>query len=271
MAMALDKLVARRALKRGLALARARRAAPGTTVLIYHRVGGGSHDELDLDAGRFAEQVQELGAHRVVGLDQALDELDAGDDTPKVVLTFDDGFADVYAHAWPVLRAAAMPFTVYLASAYMGAPMRWEGSTGSGSGNGLTWEQLEELARSGLMTIGNHTHHHVPPDQLTENELDACSNRIEDRLGVRPHHFTYPWGTPVAAAEPWLRARFRSATTGTLGRNHPGDDPMRLKRVPVRNSDPIEFFAAKLTGSLGPERVYAGAVAGAKQLRAVRR
>jgi hypothetical protein len=44
---------------------------------------------------------------------------------------------------------------------------------------------------------------------------------------------------------------------------------MRLRRVPVRGSDPDAFFAAKLVGSLGAERAYAQVVATAKQLRKV--
>ena len=67
-----------------------------------------------------------------------------------------------------------------------------------------------------------------------------------------PRHFTYPWGVPVPAMEPALRARFRSASTGDLGRNLPDTDRVRLARVPVRQSDPERFFAAKLTGASGP-------------------
>jgi hypothetical protein len=62
-----------------------------------------------------------------------------------------------------------------------------------------------------------------------------------------------------------LRARFTSAATGMLGRNLPGADPMRLRRVPVRRTDPIEFFRAKLTGNLWPERTYAAVVSVAKR------
>ena len=134
-------------------------------------------------------------------------------------------------------------------------------------GRGLTWEQLREMLESGLCSVGNHTHDHVRPEQLTAADLDACTAAVEQHLGVRPRHFTYPWGVVVPGMEDALRARFRSASTGELGRNLPGVDLMRLRRVPVRRTDPDEFFAAKLRGGLLPERLYAWIVAGAKRLR----
>ncbi|WP_436774669.1 polysaccharide deacetylase family protein [Yinghuangia sp. YIM S09857] len=247
----------RTALKRGLGRCAGRRPAPGATVLIYHRVGGGSRDELDLPADRFARQLDALPPGSVVPLDTALDRLAASDRTPSVVLTFDDGFADVHANAWPLLRDRGLPFTLYLASGMVGGTMHWEGSTGTSSGApALTWDQLAEMHGSGLMTIGNHTRTHARPEALTADELDAASDDIDKNLGVRPDHFAYTWGVPVPAMEHALRCRFRSAATGTLGRNLPGADPMRLNRVPVRRTDPPEFFRAKLTGNLGPERAY---------------
>lgn len=257
----------RRGVKRCLALlAGRRRPRRGTTILIYHRVGGGTPDERDCPAGSFAAQVDLLRQHRVIALDDAIDELEAGDDTPKVVVTFDDGFADVHRHAWPLLRDADLPFTLYVATAHVGGAMRWEGSTASVPGPGLTWEQLGELAASDLVTVGNHTHTHARPEALDAGELDRCTAALEDRLGVTADHFAYTWGVPVPHARPLLAARFRSAATGRLGRNHPATDRYALRRVPVRATDPLPFFAAKLAGGLGPERAYARLVAAAKRV-----
>lgn len=240
--------------------------ARGCTVLIYHRVGGGTPDERDLALGDFVAQMRLLAdGHEVVSLDEGLDALDAGDDRPTVVLTFDDGFADVLDPALPVLAEHGLPFTVYLATDYLGREMHWDGSTASAPGPALSWSGVEVLMASGLCTIGNHTHRHVRPEVLTENDVDECSDAIAQRLGVVPRHFAYPWGIPVPVMEPALRTRFRSAVTGDLGRNIPGVDPLRLRRVPVRGSDPIEFFAAKLDGRLGPERTYGALVAAAKK------
>jgi peptidoglycan/xylan/chitin deacetylase (PgdA/CDA1 family) len=255
----------RRRLKEALARAQRDRPARGATLLIYHRVGGVTSDELDLPTAAFERQVALLEHHDVVSLDTALDRLDAGDDRHSVVLTFDDGFDDVHSNAWPLLKERGLPFTVYLASGYVGRTMVWEGSTARGAaGRGMSWLQLEEMLASGLCTIGNHTHTHVGPEDLTEADVDACSDAVERHLGVRPAHFTYPWGIPVPRMEPALRSRFRSVSTGLLGRNLPEGDRSRLARVPVRATDPEQFFRAKLTGGLGPERAYAAVVRLAK-------
>ncbi|WP_203568224.1 polysaccharide deacetylase family protein [Aestuariimicrobium ganziense] len=240
-------------------------SAKGATLFIYHRIGGGTSNELDLERATFVRQLDLLADHDVVSLDEALDRLDAGDTRPTFVLTFDDGFEDVYDNAWPHLRERRLPFLIYLAAGFVGEAMVWEGATAEGPpGRGLTWAQLREMVDSGLCTIGNHTFSHARPEILTTEELDRCTEAVERELGVTPRHFTYPWGIAVPELEPEIRARFRSASTGELGRNLPGVDPLRLRRVPIRRTDPEEFFAAKLRGGLLPERLYAGMVTGAK-------
>ena len=251
-------------IKRGLARVPDGAGARGATLLIYHRVGGGSPDERDLAVADFEQQAAELCRYDVVSLDSAVDRLEHGDASPSVVLTFDDGFADVYEHAWPILRARQLPFTLYLTTGYVGSTMHWDGSTAKAAGPGLSWPQLVEMVESGLCTIGNHTHTHVRPQRLDAGELDTCTRLVEQRLGVKPAHFTYPWGIPVPQMDDEIRARFRSASTGQPGRNLPGTDMLRLRRVPVRRTDPIEFFRAKLTGRLRAERVYEKIVAAAK-------
>ncbi len=257
-------------LKRTLARMPRGGEASGATLLIYHRVGGGTTNELDITPEMFERQLEMLANHRVLSLDDALDRLDREDSRPSFVLTFDDGFADVYENAWPLLRARRLPFTIYLATAYVGSNMVWEGATSKGEpGLGLTWDQLREMVDSGLCTMGNHTHAHVRPETLTAADLDVCTETIERELGVVPKHFTYPWGVVVPELEDELRARFRSASTGELGRNQPGVNQMRLMRVPVRRTDPDAFFAAKLVGKLGPERAYARVVSAAKAIAKV--
>ena len=120
------------------------------------------------------------------------------------------------------------------------------------------------MVDSGLCTIGNHTHSHVRPERLTADELDRCTALVEEELGVVPRHFAYTWGIPVPSMDPELSERFATCATGELGRNLPGADPLRLTRVPVRRTDPLSFFRAKLRGDLLPERLYGRIVETAK-------
>ncbi|HET7487412.1 MAG TPA: polysaccharide deacetylase family protein [Acidimicrobiales bacterium] len=258
----------RTALKRQLARAGGSSPAAGASLLIYHRVGGGSPDERDLSVVDFEAQLDALAGADVVPVDTALDRLDAGDGRPSVVLTFDDGFADVFHNAWPLLRERALPFTLYVAAGYVGGTMQWEGSTARQPGAAIGWDELAELSASGLCTVGNHTFTHARPHLLTTDELDRCTAALFDRIGTRPRHFAYTWGVDVPDMHAALRERFRSAATGHLGRNGPGCDRMALRRIPVRRSDPIEFFRAKLAGRLLPERAYGAAVTMAKRLGA---
>jgi peptidoglycan/xylan/chitin deacetylase (PgdA/CDA1 family) len=239
----------------------------GCTILTYHRVGGGTPDERDVEVADFRSHVELLADRVVVPIGQALDLLDAGDERPTVVLTFDDGFADVYQHAWPLLAEHGLPFTVYVTSGYVGRELVWEGTTARvPRGPAMTWDQLGEMHASGLCTIGNHTHLHPVPDDLDTDELDGCDAELARHLGVTPEHFAYPWGVVVPALEAELGRRYRSAVTGRIGRNHARTSRLRLRRLPVRRTDPLGFVALKVAGGLGPEHLYARMTDAAKRV-----
>ncbi|MFP5334346.1 MAG: polysaccharide deacetylase family protein [Actinomycetes bacterium] len=240
----------------------------GATLLTYHRVGGGSTDELDVTREDFARQVDLLSGADVVDLDSALGRLATGDSRACVVITFDDGFADVHANAWPLLRRAGLPFTLYLSTAFVGGTMSWEGSTATAAGDALTWRQVEEMVASGLCTVGNHTHRHCRPEDLDSGEVDRCGDEVEARLGIRPRHFAFTWGVPVPRMSAELRSRFVSAATGAVGRNLPGADTLLLRRIPVRRTDPLPFVRTAVSGGLAPQHAYEHLVRTAKRMGA---
>ena len=50
-----------------------------------------------------------------------VDLAERGEPVPpkSVVITFDDGYASVYEHAWPMLRQLEIPATIFLASGFI--------------------------------------------------------------------------------------------------------------------------------------------------------
>ena len=98
---------------------RVRPPKPGTAVLLYHRVGARTSMSADLPRARFADQMAKI-AERAVTLDDALTGLEGPTPEPEsVVVTFDDGTADVIEVALPVCVEHGVPMLLYLATRFV--------------------------------------------------------------------------------------------------------------------------------------------------------
>ena len=67
----------------------------------------------------------------------------------------------------------------------------------------MDWNELEELSRDPLVTIGAHTVNHVRltkvPEKTARAEMRQSAAVIESALGRRPEHLSYPVGDPTSA------------------------------------------------------------------------
>lgn len=244
-----------------------RERRPGVVILGYHRVGGGTRREIDLPVGTFTRQVAYLAARcRVVTLEEALALGHNGSAPPGdvLVLTFDDGYRETYDHVFPILHRYRLPATVYVATAYVEQERPFDFGVQGGAaapGRPLTWSQLREMASSGLITVGSHTHTHADLSVLSltavREELRRSQALIEERLGRPARHFAYPWGRWRPEVRAAVGERFQSAVRGGCGKNPYGAlDPLGLWRQPVQRSDGFWFFRARLRSYLDGEEFF---------------
>lgn len=233
----------------------------GVTVLLYHRVGAGSQLEVDLPEPLFRAQMEEIAASgRAVPLGEALmllaEARRSGSSLPQpapVVVTFDDGTADVVEVAAPILSELGVPATLFVATAFVE-----EGRHFPAGGKPASWSALADAASSGVLDLGSHTHDHLLLDRLpvseAEHQLDRSLELLRDRAGVRAADFAYPKAVAASGAVASAVAkRFRSAFVAGGGVNAPGADPYRLARAPIQRSDGMRWFARKLDGGLALE------------------
>ena len=241
------------------AVDRLRRPARGIVVLLYHRVGARTDQEMDLPLDLFEQQMEILSGRRVISLDESIDLLTGGSDDldggpSPIVVTFDDGTADFVEVALPLLVRWQIPSTLYVATKYVD-----EGRGSPGLGRPVSWKALREAVSTGLVTVGSHTHSHalldrLPPSRVRE-ELDRSVSLIAERLDVRCDHFAYPKAIAGRGeAEDLVRRTFVSAAVGGNRANVPGrTDLHRLARSPIQVSDQMRWFNAKLNGGLAFE------------------
>lgn len=248
-----------------------RRPGDGVVVLLYHRVGGTTASTVDLPIDLFEQQMAEI-AHRAITLDAALDALDGR--TPptdrNIVVTFDDGTADLAERALPILVRHRVPAVIYVATGFIEGQRDFPGGAAP-----LSWAALRDAVATGLITVGSHTDGHALLDRADEQtvaaELDRSIDLIGERLDLPVAHFAYPKAQPPnAVADSLVRKRFRSAAlAGTVANAYGRTDPYRLSRSPIQVADGMHWFRRKAAGGMAVEdslrRIvnrgrYAGAV-----------
>ena len=220
---------------------------PGPRILIYHQIGAGSGRQMDLSTQMFRRHVEWLLDHgRIVGFGDALSEADDPESNSHYVLTFDDGYADFYENAFPMLSDQGIPCTLYLTSGHIetGEPLH-------PGDRPLNWDQVGEMLGTGLVTLGAHTHTHPDLRGMAvgqiEEEIGESNRLIELRTGQVPEHFAYPKGYWDEGAETVVRRHYRTAVLGAGAPVRRSTNPHRIGRVPVQASDGQFFFTRKMT------------------------
>lgn len=253
--------------KRSLLLAGALRPRrrSGCAYLIYHSVNGQLPIELDLAPPLLERQLRYLAqTGRVISYVAALTcfqrALPCAAD--NYVLTFDDGYRDFYTQVFPLLQRWRLPATLFVTTGFVEERVAYPMlSYPKLAVEPVTWEMVGEMAESGLVTLGAHTHTHpvltkVSPTQI-EEELARPIELFQQRLGIKPQHFCYPRAIWNPTVEKMVARYYESAVIGggeraTIEHFH----PYRIPRLPIRRSDGWHYFQAKVEGQMANEEAF---------------
>jgi len=200
-------------------------------VLIYHRFGEDEYPSTSVTMDQFQSHIAELtsGRYTVLPLGQVVSALEAGETLPDrtVALTVDDAYLSFYEHAWPLLRDAGIPSSLFVATE----------AVDRGTPGYMTWDQIREVAQSGV-TIGSQavTHPHMPEygPERWQRELAESADRIAEELGARPDLFAYPYGeASLEIMEATQAAGYRAAFGQHSGALNETNHRFYLPRYPI--------------------------------------
>jgi peptidoglycan/xylan/chitin deacetylase (PgdA/CDA1 family) len=145
-------------------------------------------------------------------------------------LTIDDGYLSVYAEAFPRLRDAGLPFTVFVSTDPV--DRKFSGF--------MTWDQIREMRDNGV-TIGAHTstHLHMPANLLSRNRADLANSnaRLKEELGEVPPLFAYPFGEASTEIQNLVRNAGHIAAFGQhSGPLDASSDPFYMPRFALNEA-----------------------------------
>ncbi len=166
-------------------------AASSASVIMYHRFGEAGFPSTNTSIEQLNAHITELTSnnYKVLPLEKIVVKLKSGQALPNrtVGISIDDGYKSIYTTAWPRLKAANLPFTVFLATSHIDRR----------SSNHLNWDQIREMQKAGV-EFGHHTvsHPHITKlnPQRLNHEIDYANQRFKKELGIQPKLFAYPYG-----------------------------------------------------------------------------
>lgn len=223
-------------------------------VLAYHRIANEPRDPLAVPPQRFAEQLAYLrdAGFEVLALGEALRRLRDREPLRRiVVITFDDGYADMLTEAAPLLEQCRFSATVFVVTGRLGQLSDWHRVSPSSMLLGAADIQLLHSRGFG---IGSHSASHaylpdLPPEQLSFEIRE--SRRTLEQLGIADICFAYPYGANGPREREAVRLagyQHAFAIGGAWGNGY-HTDRFALHRAEVHGHHTLAHFRALVHGA----------------------
>jgi len=172
-------------------------SAPGWPVVLYfHHVHPTIRHYTAVTPTAFDRALGQVGDHFLPLEPQAVGSVlqAGGHRKPTCLLTFDDGYADVFEYALPIAERRGWRIVVFVSVDMVG---RVEDHPVRGPLGHMSWAQLEELVRRGHI-VASHGYAHIPLNRLdpvqAQTEIDTAQRLLEERLPSMPDWLAYPYG-----------------------------------------------------------------------------
>ena len=232
----------------GIALMQTARGVP---VLNYHQVEEKNGNPLTLWPDQFEAQMAYLAdeGYTTITIDEMMDALENGTPLPEkpVIITFDDGYADNYEYAYPILKKYGFKATIFLIYDFTNTYPNY-----------LTWDQIEEMKASGLVHFESHTMTHANLAELTSvddlrHEIADSHDLLSEKLGYDMHYIAYPGGRVNEEIEEITRAAgYRGGFTVHYGLSTPDEGKYQMDRIPIFGANMHTLTRFKLRLALAP-------------------
>ena len=242
---------------------RANRRNQSLPILVYHNVRPSQTKDpcgWTVTPDEFAQQVRWLVSrgYETIWPSDWLASWRKGRTLPRkpVLLTFDDGYADITKYALPVLRSHGLKAAVYVVTGRLGLTNTWADGKGHKPMSLMTADQVRQWSELGI-EFGSHTRTHARLAALSKERIREEIEGSRDDLrcllrGLRYQtqeleSFAYPYAeADNGAVRECVERTYELGLTVCEGLNILGTNPYELRRTPVLPGDSLVDFKRKV-------------------------
>jgi peptidoglycan/xylan/chitin deacetylase (PgdA/CDA1 family) len=214
-------------------------------VLMYHQtcsslLPGGMNTQPEC----FERQLNWLISKKAVfcTLSELADKMNRDEEGRFVALTFDDGFADNYEEAFPLVQKCGAKMTIFLAPE-------------NSAVRALSANQIQTMQQSGLVEFGAHTLSHknltALDDATAQHEIRASMDAVARLTDHACRCFAYPFGRFEEKHMQMVRESGMPYAVSTKKRIRPWSkiDPLAVPRISINGKmNRFQFYLAVSRG-----------------------
>jgi peptidoglycan/xylan/chitin deacetylase (PgdA/CDA1 family) len=160
----------------------------------------------------------------------------------SVMITFDDAYADLCTHAFPILEKHSFPATVFVPTALVGSTIQCSPKNPDARMQLMSAEEIGQWARRGV-TFGAHSRSHADLTLLDPSSaIDEILGSKEDLAAISGKSvtsFAYPFGKLNPAIESVVQTNFTTAFTIEEGLNDETTSLTALNRTMIQHGDSL--------------------------------
>lgn len=167
-----------------------------------------------------------------------------------VIITFDDGYENVYQNAVPVLNKYDFKAVIFVVTNYIGQMNTWEAAPFQQKFKHLSEDQIIDLNNNGHEIASHSKMHRYLPSLRNDRLIDEiCGSKtyLESLLGEHVTSFCYPFGGFSKKIEKIVKkAGYHFATTNLKISTRNKVNPLSLSRRSVYMTDSFNIFISKV-------------------------
>ena len=216
-------------------------------ILMYHSICN-DKDYLSLQISKFEKQlriIKKLG-FQSVHFGENIEQI-----KKPLIITFDDGYEDVYLNALPLLRKFNLKATCFVVSNLIGQSNIWDENKKKFIKKKLmNFNQLQRWLNSN-MRIGSHTLNHKNLTTISkenaQKEIFQSKEDLEKEFKIKVEAFSYPYGAYNNLIASYVKENYTYGVTTKRSRFNIKNHNLNLiPRVHINNSSHMIKFYLKI-------------------------
>ena len=207
-------------------------------VLMYHSIGS-NHNPLSVSRKNFESQMKLMKFLKYETVN--FDDLTVNNNyKKKFIITFDDGYEDVFYNALPILKKYNYTSVCFCVTDLIGKYNKWdENKKNFIKLNLMNIEQIKIWLKSG-MSIGGHSSTHLNLSFLNsikkKDEIIQPKKFFKENLYIDINLFSYPFGKYDEESIKIIKDNYSYAVTTNRSRYVVGKfNNLEIPRIPINN------------------------------------